>query len=185
METLPREIIFEIMFKLGPPEVASLAKTNSTLSEMCLSEKVWERFCKNKEIKVLPWLTHLKVYKEYVSIPLFLVGKTEETFKFSPFGYLKRNLCPSKIMGNRVFAKSFMIFTDRNFVFCCAAFYDKRDRCFSRIEKSSYNNSLLAFWFPQDYFNNKPMVEGILRKFRLSDEKKWNIPSLTDDTKVI
>lgn len=195
MDTLPRDIMLEVIYNLKPTDIAMLAQTHSTLSNLCTNEKIWEKVCEKKRIKVSTDLPRLQTYKEFILVPVYLVGKAEENefcsvekteenkFKVRMFGYLRRNCCDIQTMSNRVFSKSFIIFTDKDFVFRCVALYDELKRCFSSIQnKRNQNDRMLAFWFPQDYCHNKTIVQDVLNTYRLSQIVN---PDITQQLKEI
>lgn len=158
MDTLPKDILFEIIRWLTPDDICYLAMCNKMLSQLCLDNRIL--FSKSS----------LKAYKTTRLLPIFICKKRENTVKLVPFGYLRRSHFKKKFLSHRMFMNSFIIITDKFMNYKGGyVITDKEVEFFSK----TYSEYDCMLWFPKSCGQNKPLVTKVTRrsKYDLDDDE--------------
>lgn len=110
METLPKELLIEIVSHLQEDDIASLAKVSLTFSMISQCDSVWKEQCKKRNLKSD---NPIETYKAYTLIPVYYLRQQHFHDSFKQVGRIRRSdIYHNRLSSFRIFFNSVLIITN-------------------------------------------------------------------------
>lgn len=172
MNTLSRDIFFEIAKRLSFDAIGQVATLNTTFSNWSKSDTVWKYMCVRDHVQLFDNLCFLDAYKLIKLVPIYVTSDDVS----QPFGFLKPTYLrsPNRFLENIMFSNSFIVITTRKFEFVGFITMVKNcvyiDECDSNgcVWKKLGTEPLLAFWITR---STDSKVGALLDSFIRSSKK--------------